>query len=98
MNTELQQHITKQKRIAAAKDAMKELIDCTNKMGIDDDDVIQGMTDALQCSHRTLQQSFMRCFVGTMKNYSTFRTDARNEGAVNFAKKITEMEYHFSFI
>ncbi len=98
MNHELQQHIAQKKRVDAAKKAMIELIDSTNVMGCEAD-VIQGMTEALQYSHRTLQQSFISCFVGTMVNYAEFRTDARNEGAVQFAKNVSKMDnIHFPFI
>jgi len=98
MNHELQQHLAKQKRIKKAKDAMIALIDATNIMG-GEADVIQGMTEALQYSHRTLQQSFISCFVGTMVNYAEFRTDVRNQDAVQFAKNVSKMDnIHFPFI
>ncbi len=97
MSPELQKHLREKATVDRARAAMKELIDCTNIMG-NDAQVVEGMTEALQQSHRTLQQSFMGCFVSTMGNYSKIRSDARNEGAVDFAKKITEMEIHFPFI
>jgi len=98
MCQELQHHIAKQKRIKEAREAMIALIDATNVMG-GDADVIQGMTEALQYSHRTLQQSFISCFVGTMVNYAEFRTDARNANAVQFAKEVSKMDnIHFPFI
>lgn len=96
-NEEHAQVTSKIIRINATRNAMLELIKTTNVMGFDED-IIQGMTEALQESHRTLQQSFMRCFVGTMDNYSKSRTDARNKNAVEFAKKVSEMEAHFPFI
>ena len=97
MSPELQQHIAKKKRVKAAKDAMVALIDATNIMGCDDD-IIEGMLEGMVGSHRTLQQSSIRCFVGMLKGYSECRTDARNENAVEFAKKVSKMETHFSFI
>jgi len=97
MNHELQQHLAQKKRIDAARKAMMELIDCTNVMG-GEADVVTGMTEALQYSHRTLQQSFISCFVSTMGNYANTRTDARNENAVKFAKSVTDMNAHFPFI
>ncbi len=94
---ELKRHREQKKTVDRARMAMMELIDCTNIMG-GEAEIVQGMTEAFQQSHRTLQQSFMTCFAGTMVNYAEFRTDARNESAVQFAKNVSKMDIHFPFI
>jgi len=81
----------------AAKKAMLDLIKTTNVMN-NGEDVISGMVEALQESHRTLQQSVVRAFAGTMNEYSEFKTDDRNFMSVGFAKEIKEMEFYFPFI
>jgi len=97
MDSDLKMNIEYTKRRAAAKEAMMALIDSTNIMG-GESEVTAGMIDALRGSHRTLQQSFMRCFVETMKEYGKFNTDLRNQAAVDFAKKINDLEYHIPLV
>lgn len=85
-------------KIATAKQAMMDLIDATNTMGADQD-VATGMLEALQSSHRTLQQSFFRSFQLMAVEYGDTKfTDARNDAAVAFADKIGELDHHMPFI
>lgn len=93
MKPELKAHIEKTKLEARAYAAMQELVDVTNKMG-GHDDIIKGMFLGLLQSHRTLQQSFIRDFIGVMGEYAEVSTDLRNEAAVGFAKKVKEMEIY----
>jgi len=97
MGQELRMQIAANKRKEAAKEAMLALIDSTNIMA-GEADITAGIVEALAGSHRTLQQSFMRCFVETMKEYAGFNTDLRNQAAVDFAKKINDLEHHFPYI
>jgi len=96
--SELKDHIRSVARKNEARDAMQKLIDLTNVMG-GDKDVAAGLLEGLLTSHKTLQQSFIRCFVEAMKEYADTRfVDARNEASVNFAKQLKEMEIHFPFV
>jgi len=76
-----------------AEAAMKELVETTNVM-TGHNAVVEGMLSGLVHSHRTLQQSFVRAFIDVMGEYAESNTDLRNEAAVEFAKKIKEMEVY----
>ncbi len=85
-------------RVEKAESAFKALIDSTNVMS-GEQQVVEGMVNALTGSHRTLQQSFMRCFVETMREYKDTGSDERNQASVAFAKKVCEDDqYIFPFV
>jgi len=84
-------------RVTAVKEAMDNLIREMNVMG-GEEDMVQGMTDSLQGQHRTLQQTFMRVFASSMKEYENTGTDLRNAAAVNYAKEINKIDFHFPYI
>ena len=97
-SAELKQHIEHTKRVKEVREAMEVIVNATNTMGTEDE-VVRGMVEGIENCHRTLQQSFMRCFAEAMKEYGDTRFfDARNEASVKFAKKIGEMEEYFPFI
>jgi hypothetical protein len=96
--SEIRRHIAEQNRQKEVVELTRKLIDATNVMG-GDKLVAAGIADGIMGSHRTLQQSFMRCFVMAMKEYGeTEFKDPRNQDAVALAKKIGEIEAHLSFI
>ncbi len=76
---------------------MEQVIREVNVMG-GEEDMVQGMVEALQGSHRTLQQSFMRVFSKAMQDYQNTGADLRNEASVNYAKEIAKIDYHFPFV
>ncbi len=84
-------------RVTAVKEAMDNLIREMNVMG-GEEDMVQGMTESLQGQHRTLQQTFFRVFAESMKEYESTGTDLRNAAAVNYAKEINKIDYHFPFV
>ena len=84
-------------RVTAVKEAMDELIRTMNVMG-GEEDMVQGMTESLQGQHRTLQQTFFRVFSESMKEYKDTGSDLRNAAAVNYAKEINKIDYHFPYI
>lgn len=95
---EVKAHIRRVQKVKEVADAMRVIVDATNTMG-SEQLVTEGIVEGLTSCHRTLQQSFMRCFVDAMKEYGDTRFfDARNEASVEFAKKIGEMEEYFPFI
>lgn len=59
---------------------------------------IEGAVNALQHEHRTLQASFWRFIKELASRYKDFNYDLRNEDAVKFAKKISEIEQGIRFI
>ena len=72
-----------------AKESIDQIMDAVNIMG-SDKQVADGILEALQMSHRTLQQNFWRVMMQVIKEYSEFRCDGRNEGAVELCKYIKE--------
>lgn len=73
-----------------AKEAVEMLLDNLNIMG-SDKPIVEGILEALQMNHRTLQQNFWRAMVAVMKQYAEFRHDLRNEGAVEFCNAVKKM-------
>ena len=82
------------------KAAMAEVLVLTNSMS--EKEMAEGIAEALNGEHRTLQQTFFRVFVSSMeeygKNFDYARFDARNAESVKFAKDVSEMETYFPFI
>lgn len=72
-----------------AKEAIDVIMNAVNIMG-SDEKVAKGIIESLQTNHRTLQQNFWRVMMQVIKEYSEFRTDMRNEGAVELCKYIKE--------
>ena len=72
-----------------AKEAIDQIMDAVNIMG-SDKQVVEGVVEGLSLSHRTLQQNFWRVMMQVIKEYSEFRSDLRNEGAVELCKFIKE--------
>lgn len=87
----------KKAKVKAVNELMTQLVDETNTMGMDEA-VAEGIATALQGAHRTLQNSFMRTFTLAMRDYANTRTDARNAGAVDAAKRISELQLDLPFI
>lgn len=77
----------KEKKIAAVRQLMHDLINETNSTTMEKE-VIDGLVGGLLTSHRTLQQSFMRAFVGAMNQYAETETDIRNAASVELAGRI----------
>ena len=89
---------TDSERVKEVAEAMEVIVNATNTMGTEAD-VVEGIVDGIENCHRTLQQSFFRCFHKAMKEYGNTRfRDARNDASVDFAKEVGEMDVHFPFI
>lgn len=70
--------------------ATEELIDSLNTMG-NEDEVLEFLFEKITHSHRTLQANFVRLIKGFLKQYGKLEYfDARNQGAVDYAKTATE--------
>ncbi len=68
-------------------ESLSAMINCNNKEGM------EGFISTLQRDHRTLQYDEIRLAFRYLKAMSEVDTDARNEYAVNFTKKVvTEAE------
>ena len=82
-----------------AKAHMQALIALTNNMSASQrESVTQGMLEAIQQDHRTLQQGFVGCLHDMFIGYSKSSYDLRNESAVQYAKDVTNLNPTFPFI
>ncbi len=62
------------------------------------DDVAAAIINHLETEHRTLEQGFFRAVKGVCEKYRGFPFDLRNESAVRFAQKVSEIEEYMPFI
>ena len=97
MTPELKAHIEEKKRIEEISLLTTQLISETNIMG-SDKEVSQGILLGLMQSHPTLQQSFIRAFIMALGGYSKLKGDLRNQGAIDFAKQVTENDNHLPYV
>jgi hypothetical protein len=77
----------------AAKTAIKSIVGILNHSN--KDFIAYAIYDEMRRTHRTLQQSFMgmlAAFIGRMKE---METDARNEAAIQWCKKVAEIDRNF---
>lgn len=71
----------------SAKKVAEDVLQLVNSYGVDAETFAETICNA----HRTLQQSTMRLFIATIHEMAKNNTDARNEQAVELAKKIAEI-------
>ena len=85
--------------IQKVMDAMKIIIDYGNVMGHKGTDTAEILVDALEDSHRTLQQSAISALIQTLIFYAEARNDGRNEYSVRVCKAITQFleEKNFTY-
>jgi len=82
-----------------AKELIDNLIDLSNVLDDDTQKAIQeGIAQSLVENHRTLQQSTVCNLHEALKIYSKTDTDPRNQSAVEFAQKVSEIEHYFPTI
>jgi hypothetical protein len=84
------------------KKSLEEIIgtlsEMVNNMTFDYDEAAKILSSRFICEHRTLQQSMIKLIACFLKNISTFNTDLRNEAAIEWAKKVSQIDSHFPFI
>lgn len=101
MKVDLAQHRHRKEKVEQVKALMDQLIDHTNAMGMDEQ-VAQGMLEALVSNHPTLVQGFMRAFKTTCDKASQhprfINADLRSQATAKFIKEIAEKDVHFPFI
>ena len=69
---------------------VKELTDLVNIMG-NEEDLAKVFVSQLNKTHPTLQQNLFRVFASVIKEHAARPyTDLRNEGSVEWAKKVVE--------
>jgi hypothetical protein len=70
-----------------------------NNMGFDYEKNAEIIAKALIREHRTLQQSIIRLLAGSITKYAELSShDPRNESAVEWAKKVSEIDNYFPHI
>lgn len=72
------------------KRAVSDLCDAANAMG-GKKDLGRAVCDALTLEHRTMQQSFWSAMLIVIKLYGEIDCDLRNEAAVLWCRKVTEL-------
>ena len=78
------------------KKATREFADILN--GIDSQFVAEDMYEEMLHTHRTLQQNFIRAIGSFVTRMSKMETDGRNEAAVEWCKKISQIDCHLPLI
>ncbi len=61
-------------------------------------DVSRAIIKHLETEHRTLEQGFFRAIKEVCGDYRQFAFDLRNESAVRFAQKVSEIDEYMPFI
>lgn len=90
---------TIQERQEEISNKFAEILTLLNSMAIDEDKIAELMVQTLQKEHRTIQQTFMKTNALMIKKYSEFPySDMRNEGSVNWAKKVAEIDINMPLI
>lgn len=100
--SELALHHQKRKKVAEVKEHLTALIDATNTMGFDDE-VAQGILEALHSNHPTLIQSFMGSFKSACEKAAEgprFKDcgDHRLQATSKFISEIAKMDIHFPYV
>jgi hypothetical protein len=91
------------RRTKMKDESLQEMVQQTaklvNNMGFDYTEGSEIIAKALIKEHRTLQQSIIRLLAGSIAKYAELSFhDPRNESAVEWAKKVAEIENYFPHI
>jgi hypothetical protein len=70
--------------------AFQTIIDFTNIITFNSSELSEILSQELQRTHRTLQQSVISSLIDLLIKYSSFNTDGRNQYSVETCKKLTE--------
>ena len=82
---------------AEVRRCVNSIIRQLNYMGCEGE-VAKAVVEELRVSHRTLQQNWWKMVQAVAKEYAGFEHDLRNEDAVRFAKKVSEVDDYMRFI
>jgi len=91
----------KEKEAAPFIEMIEKLADNANSMSQDEKNIATSMAEAFSRQHRTLQQSSMRilaAFISEVGKTEDRFTDLRNEDAIAWARKVSELEGAMRFV
>lgn len=81
-----------------ASEIVQRLSKSCNNTAFNHKQFAKDLADSLRREHRTLQQGVVKVLAEFISEVSTFQTDMRNESAVEWCKKVREIEAVFPFI
>jgi hypothetical protein len=91
------------KTLAHFTKVFQQMVDCCN--GGDQWNIVKAFCNVMVVTHRTLQQQMIgmlvRCIVDYSKEYDKVwhgNTDARNQAAIEFCRKLAEQSIYFPYI
>jgi hypothetical protein len=90
-------HLNK-KEMDCAREIIEKLSQISNNMSFNNEDFAKELANNFRKEHRTLQQGIIKVLAVFIAEVSTFSTDLRNEAAVQWCKKVSEIEAIFPFI
>lgn len=84
--------------IESAKEIIEKLSRTSNNMAFNHKQFAKELANNFRREHRTLQQGLISVLAEFIAEIATFDTDLRNEAAINWCKKVKEIEAAFPFI
>jgi hypothetical protein len=83
---------------AKLENAVTALFSSLNVMG-GENEIIEVVSKMVRSEHRTLQQNFWRVIKNVAADYSeNTRSDCRNQGSIEFTKKISDIDCYLPFV
>lgn len=103
MDEKTKRHIAQIKSLKTeVKEQLENVIETlshiTNSMGCDYEKNAEILSEKFRRTHRTLQQDIMRLLARFIKNNAQIVTDLRNQEAIEWCKKVSEIDHYFSRI
>lgn len=77
---------------------MEFLQNVLNNMAFDYDSNADVLANRFRLCHRTIQQNIIKYFALFIKSVSRFDTDLRNESAIKWCQKVSEIDQYFPHI
>lgn len=87
-----------QEQKKCAKEIVQKLTKSCNSSVFNHKQFAKDLAESFMGEHRTLQQGVVKVLAEFISEVSTFPTDLRNEAAVEWCKKVREIEVVFPFI
>ena len=104
MDDKTKRLLAQTKRENDTKEQLENVIETlsriTNNMGCDFEKNAKILSEKFSCTHRTLQQDIIRLLAQFIKYNANAElpTDLRNEDAIEWCKKVSEIDHYFSRI
>lgn len=100
MDEKTKRRIEQIKRETIIKEQLENVIETlahiTNNMGCDYEKNAEILSEKFCRTHRTLQQDILKLLARFIKNNAQIAADLRNQEAIEWCKKVSEIEHNFS--